>query len=160
AYGPPQVPPSESAATTGMVEGVSPSPQTPPARSLHERVASLEESSQLLSAKVDDQYQTKIDSASKYHVRFSGIVLLNLFSNRGTTDNQDFPSYVTEPTPFDPKGSFGATLRQSELGVEVFGPRMAGAKTSGEVQFDFAGGFPNMPNGANFGLVRLRTASM
>ena len=71
--------------------------------SLEERVSSLEESAQLLSGKVDDQYQTKVESASKYRVRLSGIVLLNLFSNRGKTDNFDFPNYVPEPTPFDSK---------------------------------------------------------
>jgi hypothetical protein len=131
-----------------------------PAGSLEDRVASLEESSQLLHGKVDEQYQTKVESASKYRVRLSGIVLLNLFSNRGATDNQDFPTYVTAPNPLNPNGSFGATLRQSEIGLEVFGPRVAGARTSGEVQLDFSGGFPNVSNGANFGLVRLRTASM
>ncbi len=50
-----------------------------------ERVASLEEEYQLLSGKVDDQYQTKVESASKYRVRLSGIVLMNLFSNRGSS---------------------------------------------------------------------------
>ena len=63
--------------------------------SLEDRVASLEESTQLVNSKVDDQYQTKVESASKYRVRLSGIVLLNLFNNHGATDNQDFPSYVT-----------------------------------------------------------------
>src|ERR1039458_6979416 len=46
-----------------------------------EHAASLEEEYQLLSGKVDDQYQTKVESASKYRVRLSGIVLMNLASN-------------------------------------------------------------------------------
>ena len=71
------------------------SPQASRTASLEDRVASLEESTQLVNSKVDDQYQTKVESASKYRVRLSGIVLLNLFSNHGATDNQDFPSYVT-----------------------------------------------------------------
>src|SRR5581483_6035877 len=54
---------------------------------------------------------------------------------------------------------FGATLRQSEIGLEVFGPMLAGAKTSGTVQADFAGGFPFTWNGVNSGYFRLRTAS-
>lgn len=128
--------------------------------SLEGRVAALEESSQLLNSKVDDQYQTKVESASKYRARLSGIVLLNLFSNRGTSDNQDFPTWATPSSPSDPKGTFGASLRQSELGLEVFGPRLAGAKTTGNLQFDFSGGFPNTFNGVSFGLVRLRIASM
>ena len=128
--------------------------------SLEGRVSSLEESSQLLSGKVDDQYQTKVESASKYRVRLSGIVLLNLFTNRGTADNFDSPNYVPEPTPFDSKGGTGASLRQSQLGLEVFGPRVAGAKTTGTVQFDLSGGFPNTLNGSSFGLFRLRIANM
>ena len=131
-----------------------------PAASLEDRVASLEESSQLLNGKVDDQYQTKVESASKYHVRFSGIALLNLFSNRGPTDNQSVPAWATAPSPFDSKGDFGATLNQSELGLEVFGPTIAGARTTGSVQVDFSGGFANTANGTNFGLVRLRTANL
>jgi len=65
---------------------------------------------------------------------------------------------VALPTyPGTPHGSFAATLRQSQLGLEVFGPEIHGARISGDVQMDFAGGFPDVPNGATFGLVRLRT---
>jgi len=128
--------------------------QTP--RSLAERVASLEETSELLDSKLNDQYQTKVESASKFRLRLSGIVLMNLFSNRGQTDNQDIPSFVTGP---DVNGNFGATLRQSEIGLEAFGPTLAGAKTSANLQADFAGGFPNTWNGVNSGIFRLRIAS-
>ena len=151
--------PAESTAT-GTASVVAPeSPDSgSPGPSLENRVAALEESSQLLNGKVDDQYQTKVESASKYRVRFSGIALLNLFSNRGSTDNQSVPAWAVTPSFFDSKGNFGATLNQSELGFEVFGPTLAGAKTSGSVQVDFSGGFANTANGPNFGLVRLRTA--
>jgi len=87
-------------------------------------------------------------------------VLLNLFSNRGTVDNQDFPSLALQPAPADSRGNFGATLRQSEIGLEVFGPHLGGASTSGDVQVDFAGGFPNTLNGVTSGALRLRTATV
>jgi hypothetical protein len=138
----------------------SPAPVPAQAGSPEDRVAALEESSQVLNSKVDDQYQTKVESASKYKVRLSGIVLLNLFDTRGGTDNQDFPTWATGQGPGDPNGNFGASLRQSELGLEVFGPRLAGAKTSGNLQFDFSGGFPTTFNGVNYGLVRLRIANL
>jgi hypothetical protein len=54
----------------------------------------------------------------------------------------------------------GATLRQSEIGLEVFGPTVFGAKTSGSLQADFAGGFTETWNGVNSSIFRLRTASM
>jgi hypothetical protein len=133
---------------------------TSASRSLQERVASLEDISTLLTAKVDEQNQVKVESGSKYRVRLSGIVLMNLFDNRGAVDSQDVPSYAATRATYGPKTNFGATLRQSEFGLEVFGPQLAGAKTSGEVQFDFSGGLPNTLNGVNYGTVRLRTASM
>jgi hypothetical protein len=131
-----------------------------PAEAVGRRVASLEDNVALLQDKIDDQYQTKVESASKYRVRLSGIVLLNLFSNRGATDNQDFPSYALPTAPAGSAGNFGATLRQSEIGMEVFGPTLAGAKLSGVVQADFSGGFPYTSNGVDSGYFRLRTASL
>ena len=127
---------------------------------LEERVSSLEESSQLLSSKVDDQYQTKVEAASKYRVRLSGIVLLNLFSNHGRMDSQETPTWAIPYIPNVSGQTLGASLRQSEIGLEVFGPRLAGARTSGNLQFDFSGGSPNTPNGVNLGLVRMRVASI
>lgn len=125
-----------------------------------EHAASLEEEYQLLSGKIDDQYQTKVESASKYRVRLSGIVLLNLFSNRGTVDNIDFPSLAYENRAGSSGGSFGGTLRQSQVGLEVFGPHLFGARTRGDVQMDFGGGFSESPNGVTSGLFRLRTGTM
>jgi len=122
--------------------------------------ASLDEEYQLLSGKVDDQYQTKVESASKYRVRLSGIVLLNLFSNQGEVDNVDLPTLAFPRLAGASGGSFGATLRQSEIGFEAFGPTVAGAKTRADLQLDMGGGFPAVPNGINSGLLRLRTATM
>ena len=124
------------------------------------QAASLEEEYELLSGKVDDQYQTKVESASKYRMRISGIVLMNLFSNQGTVDSIDVPDLAYPGTPGYSNGSFGATMRQSQLGFEVFGPQVARAKTRADLQLDLAGGFEQVPNGMNFGLMRLRTATM
>jgi len=125
-----------------------------------EHAASLDEEYQLLTGKVDDQYQTKVESASKYRMRLSGIVLMNLASNQGTVDSIDLPTIAYARTPGDSGGSFGATLRQSQIGFEAFGPAVAGAKTTADLQLDLAGGFPPVPNGINSGLARLRTATL
>jgi hypothetical protein len=129
-------------------------------RKKSEHAASLEEEYQLLSGKVDDQYQTKVESASKYRLRLSGIVLMNLASNQGTVDNIDLPTLAYASPAGGSGGSFGATLRQSEIGFEAFGPSVAGAKTRADLQLDLAGGFPSVPNGINSGLLRLRTGTM
>jgi hypothetical protein len=124
-----------------------------------EHAASLEEEYQLLSGKVDEQYQTKVESASKYKLRLSGIVLMNLVSNQGKVDSVDLPMVAYARAPGDSGGSFGATLRQSEIGFEAFGPTVAGARTRADLQLDFAGGFPSVPNGVNSGILRLRTGT-
>jgi hypothetical protein len=132
------------------------SPQTD---SLPDRVAQLEEDQELLNSKLVEQSQSKIESGSKYRLRLSGIVLLNVFANRGGVDNQDFPGFAKDVNEPFGTNSFGVSLRQSEIGAEVFGPTVAGARTSASVDFDFAGGFPeDTPNGQIMGLMRLRTA--
>jgi hypothetical protein len=118
---------------------------------LGSRVQRLEESTQLLGAK---------ESATKYRARLSGIVLMNAFRNVGASDNLDFPNYAQPVPAGSAQASFGATLRQTEIGLEIFGPTVAGAKSSAHVEFDFAGGFPATPNGVNFGMARMRTASL
>jgi hypothetical protein len=172
------------AASAGAAQGSAPKPSTPaaphtetvvsgnasaapqnqagnaPATELADRVQKLEETTQLLGSKIDEQYQTKVETAAKYRARFSGIVLMNAFHNVGASDNLDLPDYAMPVAPGNSGSSFGATLRQSEIGMEIFGPNLAGAKASGNVVFDFAGGFPQTPNGVNFGIARLQRASM
>jgi hypothetical protein len=136
-------------------------PGQPPATEVQQldgRLAKVEEEQQLLTSKVDDQYQTKVESGSKYRVKLSGMALFNVFTTRGATNNFDVPSVAVEPYPSQPNGAFGATLRQSVLGLDVFGPEIAGAKTRGDIRVDFAAGFPMTPDGVTSGLVRLRTA--
>jgi hypothetical protein len=125
-----------------------------------ETVQRLEEEQQLLNAKVEEQYQTKVESASKYRVRLNGIVLMNLFGNRGAVDNLDFPTLALEEDAIERRGGFGGSLRQSLLGFEVFGPQVKGARISADAEFDFAGGFPDALDGVTFGLPRLRTGVM
>jgi hypothetical protein len=119
--------------------------------------AKPEEEQQLLSAKLEELHQTKVESGSKYPVRLSGIVLLNLFSNTGVVDNIDFPVLALAEHPSYSRGNFGGSLRQSLLSLDVFGPQVRGARVSADIQFDFAGGFPSTLGGVTLGLPRLRT---
>ncbi len=150
--------PSANADTISQSESASTSDTS--AADLGSRVQKLEESTQLLGSKINEQYQTKVETAAKYRARLSGIVLMNAFHNVGASDNLDLPDYAQPVIPGDPQASAGATLRQSEIGLELFGPTLAGAKTSASVQFDFAGGFPATNNGVNFGIARMQTASL
>jgi hypothetical protein len=132
----------------------------PPLADLGSRVQKLEESTQLLGSKIDEQYQTKVETAGKYRARLSGIILMNAFRNVGASDNLDIPNYAMAAMPGTSQTSFGATLRQTEIGLEIFGPTLAGAKSSANVVFDFAGGFPATNNGVSFGIARMQTASL
>jgi hypothetical protein len=141
--------------------GIEAQPANPVNTSVDQRLSSLEDSTQVLESQVRTQYQTKVESSSKYRVRISGLALFNLFANNGGVDNLDFPTYATPSNTYGSRSAFGATLRQSQLGLEVFGPDVAGAKLSGQIEFDFAGGFPPAEvNGINTGIMRMRTASM
>jgi hypothetical protein len=127
---------------------------------LQQRVSKLEDDQELMNDKIVEQSQTKVESSSKYRVRLSGLVLLNTAITRGSVDNLDIPQFAVPPEAPGVAGSFSGSLRQSQIGVEAFGPDIAGARTSANVKFDFAGGFPNVPNGAAFGVVRLRTGTV
>jgi hypothetical protein len=167
-------PPANGPVNSGLVavsQGyASPSQATSPAtavskqdQAIPDRVAKSEEDQQLMEGKLNDLYQTKVESGSKYRLRLSGIVLLNMYDNRGTVDNQDFPQLAAPPQSqplYVSPSAFGGTLRQSQIKLQAFGPDIAGARTSVDLQFDFAGGFPNTWNGVATGLVRLRTGTV
>jgi hypothetical protein len=131
---------------------------------IDDRVSKLEEEQQLLDSRVTEQYQTKVESASKYRVRLSGLLLFNLFSNTGNVDHMEVPGIVVpaslSPTGGNTGGSFAGSFRQSQLGLEVYGPALAGAKTRGDFVADFFGEFPETVNGSAAGSLRLRTGTI
>ena len=160
----PQQPATEvlqsSEQSSGQPEATPPNSNSAQESKVNARQERLEEQYELLTGKIDDQYQTKVESGSKYKVRLSGLLLMNVFSNRGGILNADLPGLVDAPDALGRSNSTGFSLRQSQIGLEVFGPEIAGAKTHGELQADFAGGFPSAPNGVVFGLMRLRTGTI
>src|ERR1700676_1106787 len=160
----PLKPYSAPSATESAAQPVSTSSPTPPQpQTAEDRIGKLEEDQQVMDGKINDQYQTKVESGSKYRLRLSGLVLLNLFEDRGTVDNLDFPEIALSQQSRAPNasaGAFGGTLRQSQIRLQAFVPNVAGARTSADVNLDFAGGFPDAPNGAWMGLVRMRTATV
>lgn len=154
---------SQLLAFSGQPSGTAPAQvgtTTAPPQTTEDRITKLEENQQLADAKIAEHNQTKVESSSKYRVRLSGIVLFNMYANRGTVENQDYPHLATAGSPLSSDGTFGASLRQSQIGIQGFGPAIGGARTSADVQFDFAGGFPETPNGVSFGIMRLRTGTI
>ena len=156
----PSSPTTATNSTSTAAEGTQAAAATPQSAELEQRVQKLEESTSLIGSKIDEQYQTKVETASKYRARLHGIILMNAFRNVGGSNNLDFPDFSQPIAPGAGAATIGATLRQSEIGLEIFGPNVAGARTSADVQLDFSGGFPRSGNGVNFGIVRLQTASL
>lgn len=124
-------------------------------------IEDLQEQQQTIEAQVKLHDQTKLESSSKYAVHVSGLILFNSFINRGVVDNTDLPEVAlnTQGNTVG-NGSVGASFRQTILGLEGYGPRIAGARTSANVDLDFFGGLAYTSYGTSAGLVRLRTASI
>ncbi len=124
-------------------------------------IEDLQERQQTIEAQVKVHDQTKIESSSKYPLRVTGLILFNFFVNRGSVDNLDLPeAALNNQTNTVGNGSTGATFRQTILGLEGFGPRIAGARSSATVDMDFFGGLAYGSYASSAGTVRMRTASV
>jgi hypothetical protein len=135
-------------------------PDAAPTEASEPTVAAADQAATFLAAKIAEIHQDKVESASKYPVKISGLVLFNSYWNRGIVDIQDLPNLALPNFPGAPNPGVGATLRQTMLGVEALGPKLFGAKTSADAEIDFAGGSPTTSFGVATGLLRLRTAKI
>jgi hypothetical protein len=127
---------------------------------IEERITLLEEHQQLLSDRIEEHYQTKVEASSRYRVKLSGIVLMNAFANRGRVDSQEVPDLALRLGATDTGRTFGFSALQSQVGLETWGPELAGAKTSAGLQFDFFGISSNSQYANAWGAVKLRTAAI
>jgi hypothetical protein len=112
----------------------------------------------VLNARVEEQRQTKVESASKYRVKLSGLALFNAFANFGQVDNIDVPALaVSNPLGYS-DGSVGASVRQSIIGLTGIGPVVFGARTLADFQMDFFGGIPSSYGSTTSGVAEVRLA--
>ena len=122
-------------------------------------VADLKDQLAVVQSQVEQHEQIKVESASKYPVSLNGLVLFNAFSNHGGVDNFDQPALAVPLTPDTPSQAFGASLRQTIIGIQANGPHLAGASSYAEINMDFYGGTQYNNYGSTGGLVRMRTAA-
>ena len=83
-----------------------------------------------------------------------GTIYVNAFGNSGGTNNADVPLFATPGN----QGNVSISVRQTRLGLKLEGPTIGHARSRGQVEADFFGGFPAVGIGENFGVVRLRLA--
>jgi hypothetical protein len=101
-----------------------------------------------------------VTTASGFPLQVYGTILFNSFFDTALFNIQDVPT-LTAKQGSDALGddkSFGATARQSRLGLRYQGGDVLGAKLSGQVEVDFFGGKAALSNGINMDLLRLRIA--
>jgi hypothetical protein len=132
---------------------------TPESRSaqLAAAVTEIREQQSLQEAQIATHEQEKVESESKYPVKLSGLILLNGFVN---TKQVDVPATPTIVLPG--RGTTGASVRQTVLGLDARGPHLFNARSHADVRVDFAGdgqanSYATGSSDAG-GLLRLRTA--
>ena len=124
-------------------------------------VEQLREIQEVQGAQIAVHEQTKVESDSRYPVRISGMLLFNAYANSAGVDTPADPTY-----PTGGKGSTGASVRQTLLGVDVRGPHWLGAESAADLHVDF---FANPGSSSTIGnyspsydtspaVLRLRTA--
>jgi TolA-binding protein len=117
------------------------------------RLQDVEERQSQQEAQIATHEQAKVESASKYPVRITGLILLNSFVNTRNVDDAATPAFAIQGS-----GSTGLALRQSVLGIDAQGPHLFGANTSADLRTDFSGAANSASYSSGLNLVRLRTA--
>jgi hypothetical protein len=123
------------------------------AEQLAAQVEALKENQAMQQSEIATHEQSKVESASKYPVKVSGLILLSAFVNTGQVDMPATPTIA-----LGGPGSTGATMRQTVLGIDARGPHVFGAESRADVRTDFFGSTGGGTSYDTAGLLRLRTA--
>ena len=142
-----------------MADSSKSAPSTKPAESQTQANISQDDWD-ILNARIGEQRQVKVESGSRYRLKLSGLVLLNVSATSGQVNNLDLPDVALPTAPGSPSGSLSASLRQSIVGLTGIGPDVFGARTSADLQLDFFGGLPVGYTGSVSGVARVRLARM
>lgn len=118
-------------------------------------VAEIRDTQAMQGTQIATLDQSKVESASKYPVLLSGMILANGFVDTHRVDEAATPSIALYGS-----GSTGASLRQTLVGLDITGPRVFGAHTSGDLRLDMNASASGSGYSGSYalGLVRLRTA--
>jgi hypothetical protein len=120
---------------------------------LDSEVERLREKQDLQQSEITTHEQAKVESASKFPVKLTGLILMNSFVNSSGVDIVQSPSLATGGG-----GTTGLSLRQTVLGLDARGPHLFGAASAADVRMDFFGGLGEANYTEAGGIARLRTA--
>lgn len=123
-------------------------------------LGAIKERQAVQESQIATHEQAKVESASKYPVKITGLLLFNGFVN---TRQVDMPATPTIALPGT--GSTGASVKQTILGFDANGPRLFGGRSYADLRIDFdgtpqtgSGGVYSGAYSASSTLLRLRTA--
>lgn len=109
----------------------------------------------LLRAQIQEQAQTKVETTTKFPMKVFGTIVSNSFWNSGEPNWLDIPNIAGPRNAAIRPGSFSSSLRQTRIGANLEGPKVAGMKVDGALVMDFSGGIPNFQTGQVMALPRL-----
>jgi hypothetical protein len=127
---------------------------------LQQAVSEVREEQEMLGSEVRQHEQTKLESSSKFSVRFRGLVLFNAFVNEGAVDQPDLPTSALQRIPGQSHGSVGAGLSQTMLSFEGTGPSLWNGRLFADASLDFFAGVSAGGLSAPAGLARMRSAGI
>jgi hypothetical protein len=116
-------------------------------------VGALREQEDLQQSEIAVHEQTKVESASKFPVKLTGLILMSSFASSAGVDAIQSPTVAT-----DGVGMTGFSLRQSVFGLDARGPHLFGGSSAADVRVDFFGGLGESSNTNTDEIARLRTA--
>ena len=149
---------SEAASVAAPLTADPANPSGAAAANLAQEVDALREQQEIEGTQLATHEQTKVDTASKYPLTLTGLILVNAFNNTGGVDQIAAPVLATGGGV----GTTGISLQQTMLGLQARGPHLYGATTRADVSTDFFGGGTTATGSSGGysvgGLLRLRTA--
>lgn len=117
---------------------------------------STEERLEVQERRTEEQAQTKVEASQRYPLRVTGMALFNTFWSGRNSNGQDI---ITNASLNRGRASFGASVRQTVIGLQFEGPTtLAGARVHGSLFADFYTGSSEVNQLNNF--ARVRTASI
>jgi hypothetical protein len=116
-------------------------------------VGALREQQEIEQSEIATHEQAKVESESRFPVKLTGLILMNVFANSAGVDVIQSPTLATNG-----EGATGLSLRQTVLGLDARGPHLFGATSAADVRVDFFGGISQGSYTSAGGTARLRTA--
>jgi len=107
------------------------------AEALKTAVDHLQDDQQIVQSETKTLEQSKVGTESKYPLSLTGMILFNSFVVDGAVDNPILPQIALPRNARYVHHSLGASLQQTQLGLNAMGPRLWGAHTSADVTVDF-----------------------